>query len=115
MGAAARTPAKTPTVCRTPGRAVGRAQTKSFNFDGVYGGESSQEDLFSQAAPLVDTSLAGENACIFAYGQTGTGKTHTMMGSKNEPGIVPRAVERIWERIDSDDSARWLVDVTFVE
>jgi Cdc6-like AAA superfamily ATPase len=53
-----------------------------------------QENIFKQAAlPIIESVLEGYNGTIFAYGQTGTGKTHTMEGSKTEEehrGIIPR-------------------------
>lgn len=50
------------------------AQNK-FNFDRVFGGESTQVDVFNETArPLIEDVLNGYNATIFAYGQTGTGK-----------------------------------------
>jgi hypothetical protein len=42
--------------------------------------------------------LAGYNACLFAYGQTGSGKSYTMMGSREEPGVIPRLCAALFER-----------------
>ena len=56
---------------------------------------------------MVESVLQGYNGTIFAYGQTGCGKTHTMSGSNNEPnstetsGIIPNACEQIFGYIDS--------------
>ena len=49
--------------------------------------------------------LDGYNVCIFAYGQSGTGKTHTMEGSPSDPGLAPRAVERLFEVMAERDGA----------
>lgn len=53
-----------------------------------------QEKVFKQAAlPIIESVLEGYNGTIFAYGQTGTGKTHTMEGIETEElqrGIIPR-------------------------
>jgi len=58
-----------------------------------------QENVFKKAAlPIIESVLAGYNGTIFAYGQTGTGKTHTMEGSKSEPnqeGIIPRTFSHV--------------------
>jgi kinesin family protein 3/17 len=55
---------------------------KVFSFDCVFGPESLQSYVYEQTAfSLVDNVLEGYNGTIFAYGQTGCGKTHTMMGS----------------------------------
>ena len=54
-----------------------------FSFDMVFQPKCIQENVFKQAAlPIVESVLEGYNGTIFAYGQTGTGKTHTMEGSK---------------------------------
>ena len=65
-----------------------------FSFDLTFQPGCLQENIFKKAAlPIIESVLAGYNGTIFAYGQTGTGKTHTMEGSKevpNERGIIPR-------------------------
>lgn len=58
---------------------------------------ASQEDLFEAVgAPLVQAVLDGTNATIFAYGQTGTGKTWTMEGPNEQPGLTSRAVRALY-------------------
>jgi predicted nuclease with TOPRIM domain len=49
-------------------------------FDRVFGPSATQEDLFSAVEPSVRAAIDGYNATVFAYGQTGTGKTHTLFG-----------------------------------
>ncbi|KAM7523022.1 hypothetical protein LguiA_012924 [Lonicera macranthoides] len=53
-------------------------KTKIYNFDKVFNPASSQDDIFTEVEPVLKSALDGYNACIFAYGQTGTGKTFTM-------------------------------------
>lgn len=54
-----------------------------FSFDMTFQPGCKQESIFTQAAlPIIESVLSGYNGTIFAYGQTGTGKTHTMEGSK---------------------------------
>ena len=58
----------------------------------------------STASPIVESVLEGYNGTIFAYGQTGTGKTHTMEGKDDPPtlrGIIPRTFDHIFERIEN--------------
>jgi len=66
---------------------------KQFAFDSVYDTNSTQHAVYDESAfPLVEQVLAGYNGTIFAYGQTGCGKTHTMMGVPGDPelqGIIP--------------------------
>ncbi len=72
------------------------AQSKNFEFDRVFGSLSSQQDVFTDVAPLATSVLDGYNACILAYGQTGAGKTHTMRGPKEDPGLYKRVVEALF-------------------
>jgi len=73
---------------------------KVFTFDSVYDWKSEQEAIFvDQAFPIIENVLQGYNATLFAYGQTGTGKTHTMSGVPKDPelkGIMPRTFESIF-------------------
>ena len=58
-----------------------KEQPKSFSFDYVFATDSSQSSIYENSAfSLVESVLDGYNGTIFAYGQTGCGKTHTMMG-----------------------------------
>ena len=84
---------------------TGKKVSKAFNFDKVFGMYSTQQEVFDGVVkPIVDEVLAGFNCTIFAYGQTGTGKTHTMEGDVNSDehsGIVPRSVRAIFEQLES--------------
>lgn len=68
--------------------------TKKFTFDRAFGPDSKQADVYhSVVAPLIEEVLAGYNCTVFAYGQTGTGKTHTMVGDE-----IPTMVSS-WEDV----------------
>lgn len=57
--------------------------TKKFTFDRAFGPDSKQADVYQVVvAPLINEVVAGYNCTVFAYGQTGTGKTHTMIGDE---------------------------------
>eukprot|EP00759_Apiculatamorpha_spiralis_P014215 PhF_6_TR20975/c0_g1_i1/m.30099 len=66
---------------------------KNYSFDGTFGGDSTQEQLFdSIGRPCVEHCLNGYRSALMAYGQTGTGKSFTMCCTKpGLEGIIPRA------------------------
>ena len=97
---------------------AGKKTSKTFTFDKVFGMYSTQEEVFeTMVRPMVDEALAGFNTTIFAYGQTGTGKTHTMEGDINsevDAGIVPRSVKAILETLEASGS-EFTIRVSFLE
>ncbi|XP_022751140.1 kinesin-like protein KIN-14R isoform X1 [Durio zibethinus] len=70
---------------------------KTFKFDRVYTLKDNQVDVFADALPLVTSVLDGYNVCIFAYGQTGTGKTFTMEGTDQNRGVNYRTLEQLFQ------------------
>ncbi|PKA49035.1 125 kDa kinesin-related protein [Apostasia shenzhenica] len=97
---------------------------RTFMFDKVFGPTSQQQDLFNQSiSPIVNEVLEGYNCTIFAYGQTGTGKTYTMEGGgkkakngefPNDAGVIPRSVRKIFETLEAQ-CAEYSMKVTFLE
>ncbi|KAG9352705.1 hypothetical protein JZ751_021119, partial [Albula glossodonta] len=72
-----------------------------FVFDCVFGEDSSQLDVFnSSTREILDGILNGYNCTVFAYGATGAGKTHTMLGSENNPGVMYLTMKELFNRID---------------
>jgi kinesin family protein 3/17 len=98
-------------------RADSSEPPKNFRFDMVYGLDSIQEQIYGEAAyPIVASVLEGYNGTIFAYGQTGTGKTFTMVGEAAEHrGITPRAFEQIFYGVEQHPTAQFLIRVAFLE
>ncbi|ETI40918.1 hypothetical protein F443_13807 [Phytophthora nicotianae P1569] len=78
---------------------VDGALYKSFSFFRVFHEQHSQLTVFKEVAPLVRSAVAGRHACVFAYGQTGAGKTHTMQGTESDMGLYYRAAELIYSSI----------------
>ncbi|CAO3597578.1 unnamed protein product [Absidia cylindrospora] len=77
---------------------------KSFHFDHVFDTESAQNQVYTGVVSnLIDRFLDGYNVTILAYGQTSSGKTHTIMGSAgmDQEGIIPRAMSAFFERLHS--------------
>merc|ERR1719440_2508214 len=75
---------------------------QEFLFDAVFGPEAQQAEVFDDCADLVQSAVDGFNVTIFAYGQTGAGKTHTMYGTKEEPGIAPNTFNEIFKMKERD-------------
>ena len=85
-------------------------QLHRFTFDEVFDIGTNQEEVFNiSAKPAVNSVLEGYNSTVFAYGQTGTGKTFTMEGftynnMDNSRGIIPRTIESIFSYIESNSN-----------
>lgn len=89
--------------------------SKTYTYDHVFGPDSSQEDVYDGVVkPIVEEVLEGYNCTVFAYGQTGTGKTHTMEGRRDDDvlckaerrlpdnaGIIPRSVKQVFDHLRS--------------
>ncbi|XP_030926960.1 kinesin-like protein KIN-5B [Quercus lobata] len=96
---------------------------RAFTFDKVFGPKAQQRSIYDQAiAPVVNEVLDGFNCTVFAYGQTGTGKTYTMEGGMRkkggdlpaEAGVIPRAVRQIFDMLEAQN-ADYSLKVTFSE
>ena len=74
-----------------------RNRTKDYQFDAVFGMNSTQDEVFEDTRRLIQSAIDGYNVCIFAYGQTGSGKTFTIQGSPEMPGLTPRAIVEMFE------------------
>ncbi|KAJ0404184.1 hypothetical protein P43SY_002027 [Pythium insidiosum] len=111
-------------------------QLKTLLADAVFQGDASQDDVFRSVEDCIDGLLAGFDCSVFAYGQTGTGKTHTMSGlphhddgredfsdgadgfdMRPEFGIVPRGIAKLFDAIDAARSSAvsFSVYCSFVE
>lgn len=92
---------------------------KTFTFDAVYDWNSKQQDLYDETVhDLVDSVLQGFNGTIFAYGQTGTGKTFTMQGVKGNQelwGVIPRSFEQVFGHISRSENQQYLVRASYLE
>ncbi|XP_057725723.1 kinesin-like protein KIN-14U isoform X1 [Arachis stenosperma] len=88
---------------------------KDFEFDKVFCQEASQESVFVEVEPILRSAMDGHNVCVFAYGQTGTGKTFTMDGSNEQPGIIPRALEELFRQSSVDNSSSFTFSMSMLE
>ncbi|KAL9115696.1 MAG: hypothetical protein Q9227_000064 [Pyrenula ochraceoflavens] len=77
-----------------------RVKDQTFAFDRVFDENTSQGDVYeSTTRNLLDSVLDGYNATVFAYGATGCGKTHTITGTAQQPGIIFLTMQELFERI----------------
>ncbi|EHB11722.1 Kinesin-like protein KIF3B [Heterocephalus glaber] len=92
---------------------------KTFTFDAVYDWNAKQFELYDETfRPLVDSVLQGFNGTIFAYGQTGTGKTYTMEGVRGDPekrGVIPNSFDHIFTHISRSQNQQYLVRASYLE
>merc|ERR1712168_1594023 len=92
---------------------------RQFTFDSIYDWNSTQSDIFEETFQnLLDSVLTGFNGTIFAYGQTGTGKTFTMEGIKTDSslrGAIPRSFEHIYKHIARTTDQQYLVRASYLE
>ncbi|XP_047342470.1 kinesin-like protein KIN-14Q isoform X2 [Impatiens glandulifera] len=89
---------------------------KTFKFDRVFGPEANQGDVFADTAPFATSVLDGYNVCIFAYGQTGTGKTFTMEGTDKARGVNFRTLDQLFHIIEErKDRFRYEINVSVLE
>lgn len=96
-----------------------------FSFDYSYWSHkkdanyASQEQVYQDiGAEMLDHAFKGYNVCIFAYGQTGAGKSYTMMGTKEEEGIIPRMCNNLFQSLiemKSDPNFDYTVEVSYLE
>ncbi|TKX21718.1 kinesin motor domain-containing protein 5 [Elsinoe australis] len=94
------------------------SEAYSFQFGSVYDQDATQQQIFDEeVSPTVKSLFKGLDVTIFAYGVTGTGKTHTMRGGKTltERGVIPRLLSSIYRRarkIEKDSAGETTVDVS---
>ncbi|XP_061823774.1 kinesin-like protein KIF22 [Nerophis lumbriciformis] len=84
------------------------SETVKYHFDVFHGEQTTQQEVFlSSVKPILPHILRGQNASVFAYGPTGAGKTHTMLGSSEEPGMIPHAVQEVINLVNGQDDEGW--------
>uniref|UniRef100_A0A8D1M7Z3 Kinesin motor domain-containing protein n=1 Tax=Sus scrofa TaxID=9823 RepID=A0A8D1M7Z3_PIG len=93
-----------------------------FTFDFVFGKNSTQDEVYNTCIkPLVLSLIEGYNATVFAYGQTGSGKTYTIGGGhvvsvvEDQKGIIPRAIQEIFQNISENPSIDFTIKVSYIE
>ncbi|XP_050570412.1 kinesin-like protein KIF19 [Cygnus atratus] len=110
-------------VLRDPTRApddvlrASRPREQRYVFDAAFDASATQENVYrATTRGLVAGVLSGSNATVFAYGPTGCGKTHTMLGSDGEPGVCARALGDLFQAIeDAGGDTEYEVSMSYLE
>ena len=97
-----------------PLTAAGREE--NFSLDTVFDSNSTTEEVYHRTTEdIINKVVGGFNGTVFAYGQTSSGKTHTMRGSQSCPGIIPMAVQAVFDHIEHTQDREFLLRVSYVE
>lgn len=95
---------------------VNRSREKRYAFDHAFPQESTQDQIFNATTKLlIDGFLEGFNSTVFAYGATGTGKTHTMIGSAEQPGNMVMTMQSIFEKVARASDKIYKVKMSYLE
>jgi len=94
-----------------------RSKDQTFGFDRVFDENTTQGDVYeSTTRGLLDSVLDGYNATVFAYGATGCGKTHTITGTTQQPGIIFLTMQELFEKItERSDEKQTEVSLSYLE
>lgn len=105
-------------IAATPGAGGKATAPRQFHYDKVFGMYSRQDEIFEQMIkPVVDEAMEGYNCTVFAYGPTGTGKTHTIEGNVDDPdlrGLIPRTADWVFDSLSAAGSD-FAVKVSYLE
>lgn len=93
-----------------------RPKEKHYAFDFSFNESSSQEEIYEKSVKqYIKRVIMGYNSTIFAYGATGAGKTYTMLGTAEIPGIIPRVIQQLLECVTSDKNSIYQIKLSFIE
>lgn len=89
---------------------------QNFTFDHVYGPEVTTQEIHNEICrPIVQSVLDGYNGAVFMYGQTTSGKTYTMLGTPDLPGVLPCSVRDVFTAITTDTQFEYNVWASYLE
>lgn len=99
------------------GKHTTRFKEHRFVFDRLFDEDTTQQDVYHNTTrPLLDSVLDGFNSTVFAYGATGCGKTHTISGTVDQPGIIFLTMKELFERIEElQDTKHVDVSLSYLE
>lgn len=95
------------------------AKDKVYTFTEVFRESTTQDLMYAKVEHLVNDAVQGYNAAVFAYGALNSGKTYTMIGNKNEQGIMPRAIRDLFmltDKIQAENpNVFYFIEAQYVE
>lgn len=96
---------------------IGRSKEKTYAFDYAFDEDIGQNYIFDKTTKfLIDGIMQGYNASVFAYGSTGAGKTYTMLGTEDQPGIMMQSIDELFNCIDKYENERdYKLKISYVE
>lgn len=107
------------TVSQSPHTELVQGRTHQYTLDRVYDPQRRTQELYeSSVQGLVQAAMEGYHTSIIAYGQTSTGKTHTMSGTQHEPGIIPLAVQECFQYLQKSKQEQprdYLIRISYLE
>ncbi|KAG2211660.1 hypothetical protein INT47_008757 [Mucor saturninus] len=93
-------------VVNDPAKVLLKANNTVYCFDQIFDQHSTQEEVYDNiGSPVLKEVFKGYSCTIFAYGQTGTGKTFTMEGTEKQEGIIPRVIKELFLELKKKDPA----------
>lgn len=93
-----------------------RSKEQRYYFDRIFPQGTATETVYRNTCEgLITSVIQGFNGCVFAYGTTGSGKTYTMAGTPEEPGIMYLIIKGMFDKIGTVTEKKFEIKVTFVE
>jgi len=94
----------------------GEGDRKSFTFDNVFPPVTTTDQIYKQVlSDIVLSTVEGYNGCIFAYGQTSSGKTHTMTGTRSAPGVFTLASQEVFSHVQRLPDREFFFRLSYIE
>eukprot|EP01036_Dinobryon_divergens_P027583 gene27583-36384_t len=96
-----------------------RMRDKTYDFDRVFGPQSSQQEIYDSVSDMVHEAIEGHSVTILTYGASSAGKSFTMHGTKTAPGILPLAIVDLFKKrdaaLEADPDLFFHIDISYVE
>lgn len=93
-----------------------RTRDQKYALDHVFGPEWTTAQVYTATTQqLIHKMVKGFNSTVFAYGQTSSGKTFSMRGVPDSPGLIPLAVKEAFDLIEANQDREYLIRVSYME